>query len=195
VTSQSNAFVCRAQTIPNARTACPASTLYWGDHLRRLNEQAWFYRRTITVPDHSHRRARLHFEGVDYFASVWLNGSLIGQHEGNFAPFTLDVTGLLRPGTENDLIVRVTSPWDTRTPRGNYPIDHVLRGLVKGLYEHGEGVIPPNVNPIGIWRPTWLLLDDGRLDQCASAPPSTARSISASRRRMRSISPGGGRWR
>ncbi|MBN1965335.1 MAG: hypothetical protein JW910_11870, partial [Anaerolineae bacterium] len=44
---------------------------------------------------------------------------------------------------------------------GSYPINHVLRGLVKGLYEHGEGVIPPNVNPLGIWRPISLLLDEG----------------------------------
>ncbi len=33
--------------------------------------------------------------------------------------------------------------------------------MVKGLYEHGEGVIPPTVNPLGIWRPVWLLLDQG----------------------------------
>jgi beta-mannosidase len=153
-----------ARSIPECmhlQTALYPDRLYWGDHLRRLNEQAWFYRHPFSVPDQPYRRARLHFEAVDYFASVWLNGGPVGQHEGNFAPFTLDVTGLLRPGAENDLIVRVTSPWDQRTPRGNYPIDHVLRGLVKGLYEHGEGVIPPNVNPIGIWRPAWLLLDDG----------------------------------
>jgi beta-mannosidase len=134
--------------------------LYWGEHLRPLNHQAWWYRRVFAAPDALPRRARLHFEGVDYFAAVWLNGRLIGQHEGGFAPFTLDATEAIRPG-DNTLLVRVTSPWDAPNPRGTYPIDHVLRGLVKGLYEHAEGVIPPDVNPIGIWRPVWLLLDDG----------------------------------
>jgi len=33
--------------------------------------------------------------------------------------------------------------------------------LVNGQYEHGEGVIPPEVNPIGIWAPVDLLLDQG----------------------------------
>ncbi|MCA9910027.1 MAG: hypothetical protein KC519_15320, partial [Anaerolineae bacterium] len=133
---------------------------YWGKHLRAINEQAWVYERVFTVPDVPYRRARLRFEGVDYFASVRVNGQFAGQHEGHFAPFTLDVTRLLHPG-ENTLTVRVTSPWDAPNPHGTYPTDHVIRGLVKGLYEHGEGVVPPDVNPIGIWRPVWLLLDDG----------------------------------
>ncbi len=134
---------------------------YWGDHLRALNAQAWIYCRTFAAPDLPFKRARLRFEGVDYFAEVWVNGSFAGRHEGHNTPFTLDVTGLVRPGAIHTLVVRVTSPWDPPNPQGSYPVDHVIRGLVKGLYEHGEGVIPPNVNPIGIWRPTWLLLDDG----------------------------------
>ncbi len=137
---------------------------YWGSHLRQINEQAWVYRQlfhTPSTPNMSYRRARLRFEGVDYFASVWLNGQFIGQHEGHFAPFTFDVTDVLSPDAENVLVVRVSAPWDRPNPRGNYPIDHVIRGLVKGQYEHGDGVIPPDVNPIGIWRPVSLLLDNG----------------------------------
>src|SRR5713226_4983515 len=47
---------------------------YWGAHIRRINEQDWVYRRAFKMPDTPHRRARLRFEGVDYFALVWLNG-------------------------------------------------------------------------------------------------------------------------
>ncbi len=134
---------------------------YWGEHLREINKSAWIYKRVFNVPDVPHSRARLRFEAVDYFASVWVNDQFVGQHEGNFAPFELDVTNFVRRGEQNTLVVRVSSPWDAPNPRGSYPIDHVIRGLVKGLYEHGEGVIPPDVNPIGIWRPVSLLLDDG----------------------------------
>lgn len=153
-----------ALTIPDAVHLQPTlypDRPYWGPHLRAINEQAWLYRRSFTLPDGTaHTRARLHFAGVDYFASVWLNGHWLGRHEGNFAPFSFDVTRLLRRG-ENELLVRVASPWDPPNPGGSYPTDHVLRGLVKGLYEHGEGLIPPNINPIGIWRPVYLLLDQG----------------------------------
>lgn len=134
---------------------------YWGSHLREINHSAWIYKRTFSVPDTSHKRVRLQFEAVDYFASVWVNGQFVGEHEGNFSPFTLDVTNAIQRGEDNTLTVRVTSPWDAPNERGSYPIDHVLRGLVKGLYEHGEGVIPPDVNPIGIWRPVRLLMDNG----------------------------------
>ncbi|MAS38333.1 MAG: hypothetical protein CL610_30330 [Anaerolineaceae bacterium] len=134
---------------------------YWGSHLRAINQQDWLYRRVFIAPEDSGKRTRLRFEGVDYFADVWLNGAYVGQHEGNFVPFEFDITVHLRPGVENVLFVRVRSPWDAPNPKGTYPLDHVLRGLVKGLYEHGEGVIPPDVNPIGIWRPVWLIHDDG----------------------------------
>ena len=134
---------------------------YWGNNLREINHSAWFYKRSFVAPLATYKRARLVFEGVDYYASIWLNGHYVGQHEGHFTPFAFDVTGLVRPGAENVLHIRVTAPWDARNPRGTYPTDHVIRGLVKGLYEHGEGVIPPDVNPIGIWRPVWLVLDDG----------------------------------
>ncbi|MCB9450563.1 MAG: hypothetical protein H6672_03945 [Anaerolineaceae bacterium] len=134
---------------------------YWGDHIRDINRHAWVYRKAFTVPDIPFRRARLRFEGVDYFAVVWVNGQFAGEHEGHFNPFTLDITAALRKDAPNELVVRVSSPWDAPNPGGSYPINHVIRGLVKGLYEHGEGVIPPDVNPLGIWRPVWLLLDDG----------------------------------
>jgi beta-mannosidase len=134
---------------------------YWGDHLRAINEQAWVYRKTFRLLQTTYRRARLRFEAVDYFAEVWLNGHYLGKHEGNFAPFEFDISQALQPDVDNTLMVRVTSPWDAPNPRGNYPADHVIRGLIKGLYEHGEGVIPPAVNPIGIWRPVSVLLDNG----------------------------------
>jgi len=133
---------------------------YWGAHLRALNQTAWAYQRRFDAPADGFRRARLRFDGVDYFAAVWLNDTFLGEHEGHFAPFEFDVTDALRPG-DNVLTVRVSSPWDAPNPKGSYPTDHVIRGLVKGHYEHGEGVIPPDVNPIGIWRPAWLLLDEG----------------------------------
>lgn len=133
---------------------------YWGERLRAINHQAWVYRHTFKKPAGSYKRVRLRFEGVDYCAEVWVNEHFAGRHEGGFAPFEFDITPFL--DTENvTLTARVTAPWDLHNPSGTYPSDHVIRRLVKGLYEHGEGVIPPTVNPIGIWRPVWLLIDQG----------------------------------
>ena len=54
----------------------------------------------------------LHFDGVDYFSEVYLNGQMLGKHTGYFEPFSFDVTEVLRPG-KNVLAVRVESPYET----------------------------------------------------------------------------------
>ncbi len=46
------------------------------------------------------------FKGVDYKAEVYLNGIFVGQHEGFFAPFEFDISGLAKKG-ENKLLVKV----------------------------------------------------------------------------------------
>jgi beta-galactosidase/beta-glucuronidase len=58
-------------------------------------------------------RALLRFEGAGAIADVWLNGEWVGGHEGEYTPFTLDVTERIREW--NTLAVRVhIIPWGTR---------------------------------------------------------------------------------
>lgn len=128
---------------------------YWGADVRAVNDSAWWYRTRFSLPDEADgKRVRLLFEAVDYTAEVWCNGQRLGQHEGNFAPFWYDVTDTVEQ--ENVLAVKVTSPWDPARRWGLTYVDEVYRGMVKGLYAHSDGLIPPDVNPIGIWRPVWL---------------------------------------
>jgi beta-mannosidase len=128
---------------------------YWGPEIRAINDSAWWYRTQFALPDETQEQhVRLIFEAVDYYAEAWCNGHYLGQHEGNFAPFTFDVTDLVQ--AENTLTVKVTAPWDTVRRKGLTYVDQVHRGMVKGLYAHNDGLIPPDVNPIGIWRPVWV---------------------------------------
>ncbi|MHB9134184.1 MAG: glycoside hydrolase family 2 protein [Armatimonadota bacterium] len=66
----------------------------------------WFARdfEVETLPAGS--RAQLRFGAVNYLANVYLNGQLVGSHEGGYTEFVLDVTGHLRPGA-NHLAVQV----------------------------------------------------------------------------------------
>jgi beta-mannosidase len=128
---------------------------YWGSAVRRINDSAWWYRTQFALsPDAGEDRLRLVFEAVDYQAEVWCNGHLLGTHEGDFSQFAFDVTDIVGP--QNELVVKVTAPWDPLRRRAISYVDEVSRGMVKGLYEHADGLIPPDVNPIGIWRPVWL---------------------------------------
>ncbi|QOD61817.1 glycoside hydrolase family 2 [Polaribacter haliotis] len=54
----------------------------------------------------------VHFKGVDYWAKVFINGNLVGEHTGFFAPFEFDITKYLKPG-KNTLIVQVDNDYTT----------------------------------------------------------------------------------
>lgn len=74
-----------------------------------------WYKRSFTLPENwSGRKIFLHFEAVDYRATIWLNAKKVGEHEGGFTPFSFDITKFLNPG-ENILIVRAFD--DTRSGR------------------------------------------------------------------------------
>ena len=65
-------------------------------------------------------RVLLHFGAVDYRASVWIDGQLMGEHEGGHTPFTLDITRALPTGDADAvLVVRAEDrPLDVGQPRG-----------------------------------------------------------------------------
>ncbi len=70
-------------------------------------EGVGWYRRSFVPPaSWADRRVVLHFEGVHYHASVWVNGPLVGQHQDGFLPFDLDISASVRYGQPNTLCVR-----------------------------------------------------------------------------------------
>ena len=76
---------------------------------------AWYWRTFLPQGEGDPtRRWLLRFGAVDYLAEVWLNGQPVGGHEGGETPFSLDVTGAVRPGQENLLCVRVLNPTHER---------------------------------------------------------------------------------
>ena len=55
------------------------------------------------------RRSVLHFAGVSYRATVYLNGHKIASHEGSFTPFEVDVTDFLSSDGKNFLVVEANN--------------------------------------------------------------------------------------
>lgn len=73
-----------------------------------------WYRRHYTVPNQlAGRRLYLQFAGVNQVADVWVNGTYLGQHEGGYSRFRFGVTGVLVPGGDNVIAVRVSNARDT----------------------------------------------------------------------------------
>ena len=70
----------------------------------------------------------LHFGAVDYFATVWVNGREVGEHEGGYLPFELDVTAALRQDGPNELVVRVLDPGNDADFLPEFPFAEIPHG-------------------------------------------------------------------
>ena len=113
---------------------------------------AWYWVRfTAPADGRPGERTLLRFGAVDYLAEVWLNGRPVGGHEGGETPFTLDVTGAIKPGKANLLAVRVLNPGPER-----------LDGLVLEEIPHRNKRVPltpgSSYNYGGLLLPVELLV-------------------------------------
>lgn len=135
---------------------------YFGRELRYFNQAPWWYRHEFDLPEGKQQRVRLRFTNVDYYCKVWVNGLPAGEHEGYSAPFSFDITDLVRPGVKNLLIVKVSSPWDEEVEKGKEDSRTILvkRRMVKGTYEHSDTFIQRDVNPVGIYGRVELIITE-----------------------------------
>lgn len=89
------------------------------------------YRKRFTVEaDLAGQRVFIDFDGAMIETTVYLNGALLGVHQGGFTPFSFDITAHLVAG-ENVLTVYVDSRELAHIPPYGTQVDYVLFG---GLY-------------------------------------------------------------
>ena len=75
--------------------------LYW-------YEGSVWYRQKFNWKPEQGRKALLYFAGANYLSRVWVNGKLVGVHEGGFTPFCFDVSDVVKAG-ENTVVVMVNN--------------------------------------------------------------------------------------
>lgn len=119
---------------------CPESALSGIGEVYR-EEQVLWYQRHFTLPEGFRKsRVLLHFGAVDQIARVYVNGRVVGTHEGGYLPFTFDVTDFLQG--ENVLTVEVR--------------DHLSKKILpygKQTRKRGGMWYTP---VSGIWQTVWL---------------------------------------
>jgi hypothetical protein len=74
--------------------------------LEQYSGYAWYRRYVNLAEDWLRGELLLHFGGVDYWCQVFVNGQMVGGHEGGYTPFTIPVRAQMHPG-ENEIAVRV----------------------------------------------------------------------------------------
>ncbi len=73
-----------------------------------VEKEVWYYRRRFEVPkDVAESYVFLCCDGIDYHARFWLNGTLLGKHEGMSGGPAIEVSRHLKVGQANELIVEV----------------------------------------------------------------------------------------
>jgi len=108
--------------------------------LRDYRGVAW-YRRTVDLaPVKSDQTVLLKFGAVDYLAEVFVNGQKVGQHEGGYLPFTLDVGNVVKAGA-NEIAVRVTDPDNDKARWGDMNYNELPHGKQSWYVQTG-----------GIWQ-------------------------------------------
>lgn len=137
-----------------------------------VEKEDWLYQTvfTVTADQLKSDAAWLTFEGLDTYADVYLNGSLLLKADNMFVGHKLAVKDVLREG-ENRLMIRFRSPVEETAPQWdtdgfNYPADndHSEKRMSvytrKAPYSYGWdwGI---RLATSGIWRPVKLTFCNG----------------------------------
>lgn len=100
-------------------------------------EGVGYYRKSYFCPQNlKGKRVFLRFEGVGSCAEVYVNGSLVGTHQGGYSAFAVEIGTVLKFGEKNEILVKA----DNSARPDVIPVNHVLFGVYGGIY-----------------RPVWLI--------------------------------------
>ena len=109
-----------------------------------ISDWCWYHRKFTLPAKMADKQVILHFGAVDYQAWVYVNGKMVGTHEGGHTAFSFDITPYLTASSEQSLTLRVYDPLKDETiPRG------------KQFWEEKSAGIwyTPTT---GIWQTVWL---------------------------------------
>lgn len=118
----------------------PYETKASGIEQQEVHDHVWYHRQVEI--EKAFQKVILHFEGSDYETKLWVNGSYIGNHVGGYSRFSMDITNVLVPGT-NDIVVKVSDSLERTIPRG------------KQRWKE-ESFECWYVQTTGIWKTVWL---------------------------------------
>ncbi len=154
----------RAGRIPDPYADLNARQIEW------VPNRDWVYAKSFAVPPTiKGRTIRLHFEGIDYYADIYLNGKHLGRSENMFIPVDFDVTDILQD--ENRLVVILdpapaeigqighTSEVRTYKTRMSYGWDFAVRLIPLGIWDDVKLIVTGSPYIADSWAHTELSED------------------------------------
>jgi Exo-beta-D-glucosaminidase Ig-fold domain/Glycosyl hydrolases family 2/Glycosyl hydrolases family 2, sugar binding domain/Glycosyl hydrolases family 2, TIM barrel domain len=87
-----------------------------------LNKTSYWYRTEVDVPlNYKGRHIWLNFDGINYSADIWVNGTQVGSMRGAFKRGIFDISALAKPGEKAALAVLITPQ-----PHPGVPYQHTI---------------------------------------------------------------------
>ena len=133
---------------------------YYGRNLEHSSwseKRAWAFRRTFQLDDElkNSKQIRIHFDGIDYQAMIFLNNNFIGSFCGMFRQIDVDVTRMINRDGDNLLaLVFEVAPDGLPNHQDHDPADFAKFHRVQcGFgWDWSRKIIPT-----GIWDSVYLL--------------------------------------
>jgi exo-1,4-beta-D-glucosaminidase len=123
--------------------------IFVGDNYTKIDktqfDDSWWYKTEFDLPNiNPENNISLHFDGINYYANIWLNGKLIASRDkvfGTFRQFAFDITALAKK-------------------KGNVLAVEIFRAQPG---DFNTGFVDWNPRPLdenmGIWRPVYVEID------------------------------------
>jgi len=116
-----------------------------GHFKKKTGMAAWLKREFKSPPPlDPDQRALLVFKGMSYKSRVWLNGREIGGSINGYVPVAYDVTGMLKPGAMNELVVGLATR-EALIDIENRTFITATRGASAGIWDDVELQVVPAV--------------------------------------------------
>jgi beta-glucuronidase len=81
---------------------------------------AWYVKETYIPNQWQGQRIFIRLGSANYFGTVYVNGQKVGEHEGGYLPFALEITDLVNWNAANVIAISVENRLEpTRVPSGN----------------------------------------------------------------------------
>jgi beta-mannosidase len=138
------------------------------DKQQWISDTDWEYRTTFPVQENILKRKSitLNFQGLDSYANVFLNDSLILQSNNAFISSSVDVKSILKPSNKLHIVFERTSiSEEKKASKLNYQLPESPRVFTrKAQFQYGWDW-GPKMNTFGIWQPiTITAWDDFKIN-------------------------------
>lgn len=113
----------------------------WGSQLSGVKDEsdiAWYKRDIDIPPSWQDKRTFLTIGASDWETTVWLDGKLLGKHQGGYTPFSFELTPYLTYGKPQRLVIRVDDKRREFTLYGKQGYGNA-RGIWQTVYLEARG--------------------------------------------------------